>query len=511
MSSDVTEKKSKTRSKALPTIVYTYGCKPPENAEAVMHQMRLANRYRNRLCEIELARRAACNEIVRDDRLSELEQQLAGIDAAIQEIADGRAARNQKLRKKTTLTRDERERMTALREQARPLREEFKARKKERYQSEETQSALSAANEASHAEIREARRVASKEWGLYWGTYLAVEAAAGSFRSGPPPRFRGFRGDGMVVVQIQPRGGERLTAENIAEHGGNGLIRIDPVDRRHAWISIKIGTQDPAKRACQSNPAVYARVRATVHRPLPPGCHITWARLCCRKIGPNSKWSVQLLLANSEGFAKSRGDGNVAIREDVVSRDNGDIRVATWSGSDAAAGELVLPAKIASALDKSSELQGLRDDKCNIAKAGLVAWIKATKEAELVALPDWFTEETKTIHAWKSQRSLAMLAIRWRGERFDGDAGIFDNIEAWRKQDRHLYAWQSHGRAKAMRARTDLYRNFARTLAKRYGSFSWADGDPFDGQRAMRYAAVAGLLEIVKQSGMESDGPREVR
>lgn len=62
---------------------------------------------------------------------------------------------------------------------------------------------------------------ARKDNQLYWGTYLTVEAAANSFRSGAPPRFKRWDGCGKTAIQF-PSG---TTFDDLLD--GNTRLSID--------------------------------------------------------------------------------------------------------------------------------------------------------------------------------------------------------------------------------------------------------------------------------------------
>ena len=137
---------------------YVYGARAPtENAELVREQIFKAHRYKNKLVEIELARRAARGTVLKPH-----------IDARAEQY---RVARERG--------------------------ENLKLPKLEL--SEAEQKSLDNADEASRAAVRAARA----ECGVYWGTYLTVEDAAGKQREGRhPPRFKRYNGTGAIAVQL---------------------------------------------------------------------------------------------------------------------------------------------------------------------------------------------------------------------------------------------------------------------------------------------------------------------
>jgi len=502
---------AKTRAKALPSIVYQYGCKPPDNQAAVIEQMRLANRYRNRLVEIELARRASADAIVHADELAAQRAEIQTLDERLAELFADRRRRNSEKRRKTAFTPEEKAEVAAIKEQLTPLRKAYREAKLAAYGSPANKIALAAAETASKAAAKEARRIATSEWGLYWGTYTAVEASATKFRKGVPPRFRGFRGDGQVAAQIQSNADTRLTTEEISECGGDSHFRILRIDKKHASVSILIGGADPCKRISPSNPPVYATVRATLHRPLPDGAHVSWVRLVRKKIGTSFKWFVQFILARAEGWKKPAGDGVVGIDDRFDELADGSIRIAKWHGGDGDSGELVLPADLVAKMRHKPAIQSVHDEKTEIAKKALLAWIKATKELGEASgkkpeeiFPDWWNEATKTIHAWRGASRFAGLIAKWRDNRFDGDAGIFQQMEDYRKDAKHLFNWYSHETTKALGRRKDLYRNWARMLARKYGTVGVRTKKtaPLTDVVA-RFAAIADFRATLKQGGLE--------
>jgi hypothetical protein len=131
------------------------------------------------------------------------------------------------------------------------------------------------------------------------------------------------------------------------------------------------------------------------------------------------------------------------------------------------------------------------------------------KRADM-AIP-WLTEATRTIHAWRAERRLAHLAIQWRSQRFAGDEATFDALEAWRKQDRHLYEWEANQRRKSLARRLDQYRRFAAMLARdhhtvvleRFDLRVFAERQPAESERVdiqtartQRHAAAVSELRL---------------
>jgi len=489
------------RMKAAPTIVYEYGCKPPDIEARVIDQMRLAHRYRNTLCEIELWRRGEAAKIIHIDELEALRQAAESLDASVKQIYDDRAKRNAGKRRKTAFTAEEKASLETLRPQLRDVRREYVARKKTAFADMGNRAALAAIDAEANEKVK-AARAAIRAVGLYWGSYALIEQAAQKFRQGAPPRFRGFRGEGQIAVQVQTTLETRLTSEKIAVTGGDTHFAIEMEDdERHAKVGILVGGDNPCLPISRNNPHVYATVRAVIHRPLPPGCYVSWVRLCRRKIGTHFKWRLQFTLANPAGWSKPLADGTIGLDDRFEPLADGSMRIARWEGSDGDGGELRLPAELLAALRHKAPIQAIHDRHTEAAKSELIGWVKS--QAEEFAWPDWWTETTKTLGLWRGAARLCGLIGKWRQNRFAGDAEIFGRMEACRKKARHLFDWLSHERTRALGRRLHLYRNFAADLAKKYGT---AGVRKFTAAAILgedaRFAARSTLREILRQRGL---------
>lgn len=440
---------------SVPTRIYSYGAKPPHvGGDLVNDQMRLAHRYRNALVEVEHRRRAEVEAALRElsPDLVETDAALEAADRELEELRGKTARANAEARKRRA-TDEERAAIKAARER----RSELYARRKE------LRAALfgSPEWEARKAEIN-ARAVAEgkrlrAECGLYWGTYLAVEQSMRGARSGAPPRFHRFNGDGKIAVQIQ--GGLSVDAALACT---DQRVRIEhdharsTARRERVIVHLRVGSSGPNGRE-----PVWASVRATLHRPIPRGASIKWVYLIRRRVACSHDWAVQFVLSSADGF-----DATPRIRSGAVALDlrwrllPAGLRVAYWVDDRGAKGEVVLPEADLARWPRSDSLRATRDDNFNAARGALVEWLREHRDA----LPDWLAERTQTLAQWRSPARLAALAIAWREARFDGDEAAFEPLEAWRKQDRHLYEWERHGLRKAVRWRDGLYRNLAARL-----------------------------------------------
>lgn len=150
--------------------------------------------------------------------------------------------------------------------------------------------------------------------------------------------------------------------------------------------------------------------------------------------------------------------------------------VHRWTGS--AAGELIVPSRIVKALAQVDRLQQIRDQKLNRIRTELAEWLQT--HALPAALGEGNAERTPdltgaAIHRWASAARFATLAIEWRDQRFPGDEAMYERLEAWRREDKHLFEWQANLRDKTLRFRRELYRVFASRVATLYGTVFMED------------------------------------
>jgi hypothetical protein len=193
---------------------------------------------------------------------------------------------------------------------------------------------------------------------------------------------------------------------------------------------------------------------------------------------------------------------------------DGGQRVAYWQGSDGASGELRLPPWTVESQSKIEDLQSIRDKLHNAIRTRLKDWLEANPH------PEWLDEATEHMHAWKRLARLDCLVVEWRGKRFDGDTAILKALEAWRKQERHLWQWQENSRDQLLEWRKNYYREFAAAMRRRYRTVAVEDMDlrsaihdilrpeeereTVTAQRRMaRFAALSVLVGCLKDSGSE--------
>ena len=506
-----------------PTRIWSYGARRPlEGFELVEIQMVLANRYRNNLCRLDLDRREKCDNVLRLHLpgLVELETQIKTKEDELEQALDEIRSRNARARRQTggrvdkQTTAPIRNALAELRRQRKELRGETFATPEEVVaQRSEVQrlklikgrapkgpvkdaalanyeaallhlgqliSAWHARNPIARdlAEIERWADVKSKELrhtsGLFWSNYLQVEQSCSKFGQGAPPRFRRYRGDGKIAVQLQ---GGLSVPEALACTDTQLRIQImserlfkndhspaDPNSKRQknwqqALVWLRIGSE--------GREPVWTKVPCLLKRPLPQDAVIQWAYLIRRRHGVTDHWSMQFVLARADGWPKPEGPltGRVGVDVGWRTLEDDSLRVAYWCGSDGQEGSLVIPAYDVGRWTESDRWRGIRDREFDQMRETLVVWLKARAGR----LPEALAEKLQNLPQWKSADRLGNVIKEW-GEsyRHQGDEMMFPVCEAWRKQDRHLHNYEGNTRAKARRWRLHLYRVFALELRRKY-------------------------------------------
>jgi hypothetical protein len=479
-----------------PTRVYSYGATAPigETAPIVRDAFFLARRYRNALVEIERDRREAAATIIRDayPEILAAEAEIAALGLERDDLRVGIKRRNSAERKRRPQDDPAQARLAEITARLREIRgthrgddcDCFRCRRRAAYRSDGVRAALDALDAVDLGRRKALRREYSGQ--LYWATRGAVEQGLSGIRSGAPPKFVGSEWPGKLAVQCQVDVGREIDsptwADLLAGETHATVVRIErvplpaglaPAGRRskrpHHLLHLRIGsTPDRAP--------VWATVRFALHRPIPEDARIKWVYLVRERVGTQDRYAVQFVVARPDWPRADTVTAAGAAGVDLGWRHlpDGALRVAVVVGEDGHTEELVLPAEQLSRDRRAETLQTTRDELFAVIRERLRVWLAVDD------VPDWLREGTRTIALWRSQRTLAGLARQWRDRRFDGDAEMYDAVEVWRKQDRHLYDWQAFSRRGFRRWRLDHYRRFAARLRWRYARLivedaRWAD------------------------------------
>lgn len=439
---------SQATTEGTTTLVWRYGLLAPTlEAETVAAQISAAHRYQNTLIEIERRTREK-----RQGFLNGSTPQLAEITAAISTLeTELEAARNQLAAERSAARSKKAGDPTHAKNLGAQLKKARADRKlvlKEALNLPATVAGLEAINEQRKQEVKAARAAC----GVYWGTYLQIEAAVEQAAKGPtPPRFQPWTGEGSVAVQLQ--GGLSCSeATSCTDTRLQIQLAPDPVPGRNGKplprVRLRVSTKE-------NRDPVFAEWPLVLHRPLPEGGIIKWAKAVRRRVAAHDKWSLHLTLE-----VRSRTDSTdasaiaVNLRWARSGAPDAPIISADWTDG-ASKGELLVDPAIVSMIRKADDLRSIRDKNFERARASLL------EAKKTLTLPEEHTKRLEHLHAWRAPGKLAAFALFWRQNRIAGDDNIFATIEAWRKQDKHLWEWEANARRKALARRRDAYRCFA--------------------------------------------------
>ncbi len=482
------------------TRVYKFGARIGKDDFKEAHEILFkSNCYRNRLIELELERRASVDNLLRElsPDLPLIENQITSVEAEIEKVLTSAKANNQVNRKKNANSAEKLALKTF-----KDSRKDLWAKRKDLRSSLFKDPIFIEKNEKIEEDNKAKRKEARANCGIFWGTYLTVETARQGDRKGPPPRFHRFESNGRIAVQIQ--GGIPITK---LYDGTGTIIQLDPKpvgSSGNPWRKgrIRIGSDDNSKPK-------WLEFQVKIHRDIPDDAVVKWAWLNARKVGTHVIWSLQLSLAR-----KAWDDPRRCLEEGVIAVDIGwrkipeGLRVAYWLDDSGKEGQVIIPQWIIDRQKKVEDLQSIRDKNFNTIKTVLSGFQKTT------VFPEWLQDKLKSLSNWESQARLASVIIAWRVQRFVGDENLYGTLEAWRKQDKHLYDWEEAQRKSVQEWRLNLYREFACKISREYRvavieDIDWRDfaklPDIFSDEtvkEAVRWnnklAAVSYLLNCIK-------------
>lgn len=432
--------------------VFRYGAKQPIlGASIVNDQILLAHRYRNAHVEVELARRAVVDLILKE--FPSVSRTIVGSEPLAEEEEEEQWS--------VTFDCGHVQRFEAKKQPAIGGRRECKA-------CAAADPEYTARMDSVYEHVTEYRKALRDASGLYWGASQLIEQAADAARwCFDPPRFKRWDRTGRVGVQIQKP--QPLTIDG-ALACRDTRLRIERVDDSAG--------QTPGSRRAGRNAIVHMRVGSdrrhpiwacwpvTLHRLPPAGTQIKRAWMHRKRIGPDFRWFFSLTV-RSEPVVDAKV---LPDRSDVVAVDLGwrvrpdGLRVGYWRDEAGGHGELLLPSDLRDKWKEANSIRATRDLSFNEFRKRLSAWLGAQPTG---SLPDWLDKEAATLPHWKSADRLYRLAWTWTKNRFPADESIFEEVAAWKRQDRHLNAWTAHEMQKVIGHRNELYRLWSCEFARR--------------------------------------------
>lgn len=447
--------------------------------EVVLAELRRAHDLANRLVEHERRHAERVEEIwasagtltealAERDRASELVDQL--VEAAADERQRGRERK---------VSPELRAQMAEARRVLRDARAAVRAAKQESY--ERLKPLFAAARDELKAAIKAEYR-AAVDAGLYWASYnevvarhrRAVSAVAERREQGLAAdlRFRRWTGEGTIAVQLQRGAGQPArTPQMLADPASprRNVAALTPAIDPTQWATLTRGEQRRLARTGRlrfrigsGDAAELVEVPVILHRPIPPDADVTMLRITRELVAGKARCWVSVVCRVPEVPAVESGR-QVRVHAGWRSLGDGDLRVAVVEGCDAPPewlveqgwvrwhgewGEVCVPAHVRQVWERGHELRSQRDRNLD----ELRDWLRSRDDLD--------DEVREALARWRSPARWAALAQRRRG---DGSE-IGARLEAWRRQDHHLWQWEAHERDQIVARRDDAWRAVAAWL-----------------------------------------------
>ena len=492
------------------TVVYRYGC--PATAdfdETALAQLRLAHDLRNELVAIYRRHEdAVALAWATRPEVAEISATLAAKEAGLREVLERVRASKVRARSQVVpagLRRD----ATEARRQLRQTKEMLRLAKNAAF------ADLRPVFAALSDQMRADRKATYAEWvqrdGLYWATYndvlahfdATIKAISRLRLEGRPAdvRFHRFDGTGTLTVQLQREASDGPRTPRVLASGTSkwrNVIRLPALsdeweqmarsERRRAGrvtVQIRVGRSEAGQPQWLDVPTV-------LHRPIPADADVAQVQVTRRRVA--GQYRLSLTFTCRLPAVEDADPGRPTVAMDVGWRSLGDgrIRVATLEATASPEtivvpdhlrdvlrfrdggrqGEVILPASWTAVFVQVKQLSGMRARNLEALRGRLAEWLEAHREAG-----DPLDVDLSALVKWRSPGQFAALALRWRTLRVDGDKEMFDEVEAWRRLDRHLWEWQEHQRRQLLDRRSDAWRVLGALLADRFSTIVVEDMD----------------------------------
>ena len=450
--------------------IYEYGCRNTviRGLDAALDQMERRVRLWNKFVEIEKEIRQRARILLSDDaeqsEIYQMQQRVAALRVAIvqRRTIEGRKAPIDEIRRQVV---EARATLAALRTRARLNRNERRIRSKE---------ALKLLQDERAQQAKQAER----ESGLYWCNYGAVRqsyevARVQAMRTKTELREHRWNGEGQISVRFQrglpvptvyTRRGLRLQIDPVPEEAWSTPIRS--TRRRLSRSHVRIRVASSAEQL-----PVWFEMPAVIHRPMPADGLIRRASLIRERLGLT--WRYRLLIT----VARVQAPPSVSTDRPNMGIDVGwrlvpeGLRVAFWADTLGCHGSVVIPAADLGEFAKISGLWSVLWKHFSQVQSALLDWRSGK------CIPQELTPHLARVVERHSPEDLLRLVEFWQKQRSEDDSEIFDQLLNWKRQHIHLWTWAVNLQDQLTRKRVELFRRFAATLVKKYGTVFLEDFD----------------------------------
>ena len=359
---------------------------------------------------------------------------------------------------------------------------------------------LRSCRERERASRKAHYRVATGE-GLYWASWNAVcdgfdtsVKLVGQKRAAGRPaevRFQRWEGEGTISIQVasDSKCPHLRTPDNLRED--SEVRRWQEVFALHNYPShdwwecasrsdirrlARGGEVEVTWRFGQHDKAQVVRLPVAVGRELPPDAEIVAAQLTRRMVAGKEHATIAVTMRVPHpapatggrsivhlGWRALGGDHTrVAVVEGVAPppQELVALGVVKWHGHW---GEVVAPPGWIDWDRRIDSIASIRSKGFDVHRDMLSAWIGAQASPPLVEFRGELEPLTAaSVARWGSPQRLAKL-VASRPSWLPPD--LFDVLEAWRKQDAHLWQWHASSAKRLAARRTDAWRKVARWVA----------------------------------------------
>lgn len=475
------KKSSARKSSSVPTRVYTYGArlKNKDHIKIVHDQLFVANKYRNKLVEIEINRRNRFRRLrsIISPTLREYERQYQEYELKILELRkkisekDKEDLENSERIQQIRALRKERNELydTKISAEYKRIQKEFfdeadkeflrlKTLKIAEYAKKIGKSSLGpnsneraeAVSEAGQLMLKDdrwhkawkvkhkldlvsdkKRKLARENSECYPGVYLNIEKAIQqSFKTAVyNPQFKRFDHSGAVGIQLTKNKGLKADEAFAMTDDWLKIEFPEGVFLRHKKKAAIAHIKLKGKSAKDS---IYIDVPFVYHRPLPEDAVIKWLYLVVKREGTRNRYELQFTI-ESETFKETKHvpQSNVTAAINlgwrVLNDSDNDIKIATvYDGQTTH--NIVLPAKLFTHNKFANRLLKYSDRYFNKMKSCFVSWNKNRSYNN-----KQLQEFANSASYWKSHGKMAKLAHAFCVEYLSREQ-IRDLWEAWKKE-----------------------------------------------------------------------------